>query len=438
MPLLRFKVELSLPVFNVTWLKMWTNWRIFMFELIQTQSVLVVILQDVAFWNACAKFGVVQKKSIHPIRWSSFISTQLLRWWRFCLLPRSLVRRGCSCCWRKIHAFSISRQDIWLPRWGFMLSSGVYCRFIIILVGSILLHFECLTSQWKVVHLNSRQPPLGEISSCYGTCNGQEKQNQNLHITQGLQADNCSKLSDALSDEGSIACCKNMHLIGQSLCKWMKEWVSEGVSQWANLRPPLGVYTQLVTHTHTLPTWHCHMQLFHTQLVTHTLATQHCHTHTTLSHSTLSHTHNSFTHNLSYTHTLPTFANTTLSHTHPQLFHIQHCHTHTRATLPHNIVMHNSSTHNSFTHNLSYTALSHTTLSRTTLSHTIAFVWQAWPLVTLMFLLLGHRGAFVWQAWHLVRLMALLCGRCGTSYFFSGTIFQCFWIQNQNRNPNFV
>ena len=48
-----------------------------------------------------------------------------------------------------------------------------------------------------------------------------------------------------------------------------------------------------------------------------------------------------------------------------------------------------------FTYNLSYTALSHTTLSRTALSHTIAFVWQAWPLVTLMFLLLGHRGAFV-------------------------------------------
>ena len=39
-----------------------------------------------------------------------------------------------------------------------------------------------------------------------------------------------------------------MRIIGQSLCKWMKEWVSEGVSQWANFRPPLGVYMQLVTH----------------------------------------------------------------------------------------------------------------------------------------------------------------------------------------------
>ena len=207
-------------------------------------------------------------------------------------------------------------------------------------------------------------------------------------------------------------------------------------------------YTHTHTHTHTLPTWHCHMQLFHAQLATHTLATQHCHTHThahaTLSHSTLSHTHTHTTHSHTtcHTHTHANIANicqhNSVTHTHETLSHTTLSHAHTRATLPHNIVMHNSSTHNSFTHNLSYTALSHTTLSRTALSHTIAFVWQAWPFVTLMFLLLGHRGASVWQAWHLVRLMALLFGRCGTSYFFSGTIFQCYWIQNQNRNPNFV
>ena len=55
----------------------------------------------------------------------------------------------------------------------------------------------------------------------------------------------------------------------------------------------------------------------------------------------------------------------------------------------------------------------------------VTFVWPAWPLVTLAWLLRGRRGAFsggalgrtlrfVWQAWRLVTLAWLLCGRRGT------------------------
>ena len=163
---------------------------------------------------------------------------------------------------------------------------------------------------------------------------------------------------------------------------------------------PRRLHATCHTHTHTLPTWHCHMQLFHTQLVTHTLATQHCHTHTQLFHIAHCHTHNSFTHNLSYTHTLPTFANTTLSHTRTQLFHIQHCHTHTHAQL------------------------FHTTLSCTTLPHTILLhtTCHTQPCHTQLFhtqhcrtqsLLCGRRGPW----WHWCSCCwdtaVLLCDRLG-------------------------
>lgn len=110
-------------------------------------------------------------------------------------------------------------------------------------------------------------------------------------------------------------------------------------------------------------------------------------------------------------------------------------------------------THNNFaTH--THATLSHTILSRTQLSHTgvafgdihAHFVWQAWHLVTSMWLLCGRRGTqlrhwlwwhalvgidagdavvlcvagvavsdidvtSVWQAWCLVTLTSLLCGR---------------------------
>ena len=181
--------------------------------------------------------------------------------------------------------------------------------------------------------------------------------------------------------------------------------------------PPAPRRLHATCHTHTLPTWHCHMQLFHTQLVTHTLATQHCHTHTTLSHSTLSHTHNSFTHNLSYTHT------------HCQHLPTQHCHTHTRNSFTYNIVTHthtrNSSTqhchaqlfhtqffytqlvihslvtHNSFTHNIvAHNRFCVAGVALGDIDVPVAGTPRCFCVTGLAFGKID--GAVVWQVWHFV------------------------------------